>query len=99
MSDDEFEAKTKEEKAKKDQVIIDIKGKKLKVINIETTYVGVDGKPLRSSEYLELLIGVLGRFYNDEQTLRDIWSNPKNRKELLEKIGRASCRERVCQYV
>jgi PAS domain S-box-containing protein len=82
----EFEAKTKEEKAKKEQVIIDIKGKKLKVINIETTYVGVDGKPLRSSEYLELLIGVLGRFYNDEQTLRDIWSNPKNRKELLEKL-------------
>lgn len=81
-----FEIKTKEEKAKKEQVIIDIKGKKLKVINIETTYVGVDGKPLRSSEYLELLIGVLGRFYNDEQTLRDIWSNPKNRKELLEKL-------------
>ena len=86
LSDDEFEAKTKEEKAKKEQVIIDVKGKKLKVINIETTYVGVDGKPLRSSEYLELLIGVLGRFYNDEQTLRDIWSNPKNRKELLEKL-------------
>ena len=82
----EYEARTSDEKQKNEKVIIDIKGKKLKVINIETTYVGVDGKPLRSSEYLELLIGVLGRFYNDEQTLRDIWSNPKNRKELLEKL-------------
>jgi len=85
-SDNKDDITTKEEKPKKEKVTIAIKGKKLKVINIETTYVGVDGKPLRSSEYLELLIGVLGRFYNDEQTLRDIWSNPKNRKEPLEKL-------------
>ena len=77
---------TKEEKLKNQKVTIDIKGKKLKVINIETTYVGDDGRPLKTDEYLELLIGILGKFYNDEQGLRDIWSNPSNRKDLLNKL-------------
>lgn len=70
----------------KEKVTIDIKGKKLKVINIETTYVGDDGRPLKTNEYLELLIGILGKFYNDEQGLRDIWSNPSHRKDLLNKL-------------
>ncbi|WP_323596824.1 EcoAI/FtnUII family type I restriction enzme subunit R [Aliarcobacter butzleri] len=70
----------------KEKVTIDIKGKKLKVINIETTYVGDDGRPLKTDEYLELLIGILGKFYNDEQGLRDIWSNPTHRKDLLNKL-------------
>jgi len=69
-----------------EKVTIDIKGKKLKVINTETTYVGMDGIPLKTEDYLELLIGVLGKFYNDEDGLREIWSNPTNRKELLNKL-------------
>lgn len=76
----------KEKKPKTDKVTIDIKGKKLKVINIETTYVGDDGKPLKTNEYLELLIGILGKFYDNEEGLREIWANPKNRKELLGKL-------------
>ncbi len=67
-------------------IVIDIKGKKLKVINIETTYVGMDGIPLKTEDYLELLIGVLGKFYNNEDGLREIWSNPTNRKDLLNKL-------------
>ena len=70
----------------KEKVTIDIKGKKLKVIDIETTYVGEDGIPLKTEDYLELLIGVLGRFYNDEDGLREIWSSPINRKDLLNKL-------------
>ncbi len=70
----------------REKVTIDIRGKKLKVINIETTYVGEDGIPLKTEDYLELLIGVLGKFYNDENGLREIWSNPKNRKDLLNKL-------------
>jgi len=71
---------------KNEKVTIDIKGKKLKVINIETTYVGMDGIPLKTEDYLELLIGVLGKFYNNEDGLREIWSNPTNRKDLLNKL-------------
>lgn len=77
---------TKEEKPKTDKVTIDIKGKKLKVINIETTYVGENGIPLKTHDYLELLIGVLGKFYDDEDGLRQIWANPTNRKDLLAKL-------------
>lgn len=69
-----------------EKVTIDIKGKKLRVINIETTYVGENGIPLKTEDYLELLIGVLGKYYNDEDGLREIWSNPINRKELLYKL-------------
>jgi type I restriction enzyme R subunit len=75
-----------EEKPTNEKVTIDVKGKKLKVINIETTYVGMDGIPLKTEDYLELLIGVLGKFYNDEDGLREIWSNPTNRKDLLNKL-------------
>ena len=78
--------KDNEEYKPKEKVIIDIKGKILKVIDIETTYVGEDGIPLKTDKYLEFLIGILGEFYNDEDGLRQIWSNPQNRKELLNKL-------------
>lgn len=86
--DDEFSPthETQESEKQLKQVIIDIRGKKLKVINIETTYVGSDGVPLRTQEYLKWLIGLLGEFYNDENRLREIWSNPINRKDLLIKL-------------
>ncbi|DAB30342.1 MAG TPA: DEAD/DEAH box helicase, partial [Sulfurimonas sp. UBA12504] len=80
------ESKVSEDRQKNEKVTIDIKGKKLRVINIETTYVGMDGIPLKTEDYLELLIGVLGKFYNDEDGLREIWSNPINRKDLLNKL-------------
>jgi len=71
----------------KGKVTIDIKGKKLKVIDIETTYVGEDGRPLKTEEYLKFLIGVLGEFYDNEEKLREVWSNPSNRKEMLNKLS------------
>lgn len=81
------ESNASKDKPTNEKVTIDIKGKKLKVINIETTYVGMDGIPLKTEDYLELLIGILGKFYNDEEGLREIWSNPKNRKEMLQKLS------------
>lgn len=70
----------------KEKVIIDIKGRKLKVINIETTYVGGNGIPLKTHEFLEFLVGILDKFFHDEEQLRDIWSDPVKREELLEKL-------------
>lgn len=81
------EIETGDDKPRNEKVTIDVKGKKLKVINIETTYVGMDGIPLKTEDYLELLIGILGKFYNNEEGLREIWSNPKNRKEMLQKLS------------
>lgn len=85
--DNEYNSSQNDEKQKSGKITIDIKGKKLKVIDIETTYVGEDGIPLKTSDYLELLIGVLGKYYNDEDGLRNIWSNPTNRKDLLNKLA------------
>lgn len=74
-------------KPPKEKITIDIKNRKLKVIDIETTYVGEDGKPLNTEDYLKLLVGVLGKFYNDETALREIWSNPTHRRELLNQLS------------
>ena len=70
----------------KEKVTIDIKGRKLKVINIETTYVGEDGIPLKTHEFLEFLVGILDKFFHDEAQLREIWSDPVKREALLEKL-------------
>ncbi len=70
----------------KEKVTIDIKGRKLKVIDIETTYVGEDGIPLKTHEFLEFLVGILDKFFHDEAQLREIWSDPVKREALLEKL-------------
>lgn len=80
------EPKPKEEGEKTEKITIEIKSKKLRVINIETSYVGADGRPLKTSEYLTLLVGILGEFYDDEEKLREVWANPKSRKKLLERL-------------
>lgn len=71
---------------KKEKATITIRGRRLRVIDIETTYVGAEGKPLRTGEYLEYLIGVLGGLYDDESRLREIWSDPRERRALLAKL-------------
>ncbi|RKZ25032.1 DEAD/DEAH box helicase, partial [bacterium] len=80
------EEDTKTTGGPKEKVTIDIKGRKLKVINIETTYVGEDGIPLKTHEFLEFLVGILDKFFHDEDQLREIWSDPVKREELLEKL-------------
>ena len=76
-----------EETKKFEPINIIIKGRKLKVLDIETSYVGVDGRPIATQEYLEELIGVLAKYcQNSEQVLKDAWANPKYRKTLLDKL-------------
>ncbi|OIN83725.1 EcoAI/FtnUII family type I restriction enzme subunit R [Francisella sp. TX07-6608] len=80
--------KDKDDEPKKYEPInITIKGRKLKELDIETSYVGVDGRPIATQEYLEQLIGVLGKYcQNNEQALKDAWANPKHRQTLLDKL-------------
>ena len=84
--DAEDDTTTSTEKERKEKVTIDIKGRKLKVIDIETTYVGADGIPLKTHEFLEFLVGILDTFFHDEAQLREIWSDPVKREALLEKL-------------
>ncbi|EDG2077278.1 DEAD/DEAH box helicase [Campylobacter coli] len=78
---------TKEESKEKKSVTIHLKGTKLKVLDITTTYVGAQGKPLSTKEFLEFLIGKLGEYYDDEAKLREIWSDQKNRERFLKTLA------------
>jgi type I restriction enzyme R subunit len=63
-------------------------GREIKVTDIETRYIGEDGRPLSATEFLEKLIGVLPDLYESEEQLREVWSNPDTRQELLESMQR-----------
>jgi len=84
--DTDSDTNTKRDEKSKEKVTIDIRGRKLKVIDIETTYVGEDGIPLKTHEFLEFLVGILDKFFHDEAQLRELWSDPVKREELLEKL-------------
>ncbi|MDQ6376716.1 DEAD/DEAH box helicase family protein [Campylobacter jejuni] len=77
----------KEENKEKKSVTIHLKGTKLKVLDITTSYVGAQGKPLSTKEFLEFLIGKLGEYYDDEAKLREIWSDQKNRERFLKALA------------
>lgn len=53
---------------------------------ISTSFWSPDGKPLSAAEFLQSLFGELSKMFKTEDELRAIWSNPKNRREFLDKI-------------
>ncbi|MEP4532725.1 MAG: DEAD/DEAH box helicase family protein [Cyclobacteriaceae bacterium] len=56
---------------------------------VQTSFWSADGKPISDVEFLENLLGELPNLFKDEAELRKIWSLPKTRKELLEKLEAA----------
>lgn len=53
---------------------------------ISTSFWSPDGKPLSAAEFLQSLFGELSKMFKTEDELRAVWSNPKNRREFLDKI-------------
>ncbi|EAI4529206.1 DEAD/DEAH box helicase [Campylobacter coli] len=90
---------TKEESKEKKSVTIHLKGTKLKVLDITTTYVGAQGKPLSTKEFLEFLIGKFGEYYDDEAKLREIWSDQKNRERFLKALANDGVDEDALKYL
>jgi len=62
-------------------------GRKVKVTNIETRYVGADGKPLSATEFLNMILDKVPSLYESEEKLRALWSDPKTRESLLKKMA------------
>jgi type I restriction enzyme, R subunit len=61
----------------------------LRIINIETRYIGADGKPMSATEFVRSLTdGVLPTLYRSEEQLREIWQKPETRKALLTELER-----------
>lgn len=54
-----------------------------------TSFWSPDGRPISADEFLESLFGKLPEFYSSEAELREIWSRPKTRTALLEKLDEA----------
>ena len=74
---------------KPEKILIRLSDGKVRQIQhmMATSFWGADGKPISSAQFLESLFGVLPEFFKDEDALRDIWSNPETRKELLEGLS------------
>lgn len=76
---------TKETESKK-AITVHLKGTKLEVLDINTSYLGSSGKPLSTKEFLEFLIGKLAGYYDNEVKLREIWSKQETRLNFLKTL-------------
>lgn len=56
---------------------------------IQTLFWSSGGKPISAEEFLQTMFGKLPEFFKNEDELRKIWSDPKTRKTLLNKLSEA----------
>lgn len=63
--------------------------RELKVIDVEIRYIDENGKPLTIQEFVEKLIQQLPGLFKSVDELRDIWSDPDSREQLLVKLVQA----------
>ena len=54
-----------------------------------TSFLDGNGNPISAEQFLEKLFGVLPEFFRDEDHLREIWSLPSTRRELLQRLSDA----------
>lgn len=60
--------------------------REIKVIDVETRYIDEHGKPLTIQEFVERLIQQLPGLFKSVDELRQIWSDPDQRDQLLQKL-------------
>nr|SPS05721.1 Type I restriction system, subunit R [Candidatus Nitrotoga fabula] len=56
---------------------------------VSTSFWGADGRPISVQEFMDNLYGVLPSYFNSEEELRQIWSDPITRKALLDQLAEA----------
>jgi len=52
-----------------------------------TTFWHSDGTPMSAQQFMETLFGELPELFKDEAELRELWSVPETRKQLLERLA------------
>ena len=52
-----------------------------------TSFWHPDGTPMSAQQFMEQLYGKLPEFFNDEEQLREIWSAPDTRRQLLARLA------------
>jgi type I restriction enzyme R subunit len=50
---------------------------------VATTFWHADGTPMSAQQFMEMLFGKLPEFFNSEDELRTLWSDPETRAKLL----------------
>lgn len=55
---------------------------------ISTSFWSAEGKPISGEEFLKKMFGALPDFFQDENKLREVWSNPKTRKTFLKQLAK-----------
>lgn len=54
---------------------------------ISTSFWGADGKPISIEEFMNNLFGAMPEYFQSEEELRKIWSDPTTRRAFLDKIA------------
>lgn len=54
-----------------------------------TSFLDGNGNPISAEQFLKNLFGALPQFFESEDQLREIWSKPSTRKELLSRLSDA----------
>jgi type I restriction enzyme R subunit len=70
---------------RKEKIVIKLSdGKARQILHISSVmYWSPEGKPITAREFVERLYDDLPKFFENEDQLRDIWSNPDTREKLL----------------
>ena len=56
---------------------------------ISTSFWSADGKPISVQEFMDNMLGTMPEFFGSEEELREIWSDPTERRKLLDKLAEA----------
>ena len=84
-----YTTKPKEEKEQPEKLEIrlsDGRARKIKFLKSDRFW-GADGKPISAEEFLKGMFGAMPEFFASAEELREKWSSPKTREELLEKMA------------
>lgn len=68
-------------------------GKVRELQSMTSTYFYVDGKPISAEEFLQRLFDTLKlpELLESEERLRELWADPRTRRELLQKLEKEGC--------
>lgn len=63
--------------------------RELKVIDVEIRYIDENGRPLSAQQFVERLMVKLPGLFSSAEDLRETWSDPDRREDLLQQLGQA----------
>lgn len=61
-------------------------GREVEITDTHTSFWDASGKPIPAKEFIEKLFHNLPNFFKSEDELREIWSKPETRKQLLNNL-------------